>query len=62
MSVGSVSQYNLTLAERHRLLNYPLITGKELDIRGFIISSAPGKDLSEFFATIPALIANGEIR
>ncbi|KAI5478560.1 zinc-binding alcohol dehydrogenase domain-containing protein [Pseudohyphozyma bogoriensis] len=59
IACGVVSQYNLPADQKYHLKNWPVIVAKEITYQGFIML---GKDLTEFFATLPGLIASGEIR
>lgn len=60
IACGSVSQYNLPRDQQYRLQNWAQVTAKQLTYQGFIISI--GKNLDEFYRTIPSLIASGDLK
>ncbi|TNY18672.1 NAD(P)-binding protein [Rhodotorula diobovata] len=59
IACGAVSQYNVPFEQRYGVKNTSNVVTKRLRYEGFIVSN---HDQTEFDATMPKLIANGEIK
>ena len=59
---GQISQYNLKAEDRYGLKNFMMVVGRQLTIRGFIVSSIGPKYHEEHQKNVGKWIADGSFK